>query len=98
MEERMRKVVLTMGVAGLLLCAGEAARADEQSNDWEKQFQFRLEGPDKLMQGMDNLLQSIPRYQAPIIDENGDIIIRRAPPEPEFDPSVRPREPEFVDI
>ena len=69
----MRKFLLTIGVAGLLLCAGQAARADEQSNDWEKQFQFRLEGLDKLMQGMDNLLQSIPRYRAPIIDENGDI-------------------------
>jgi hypothetical protein len=92
MEERMRKVVATIGVAGLLLCAGQAARADEQSNDWQ------LEGLDNLMQGMDDLLKSIPRYQAPIIDENGDIIIRRAPREREFDPSVRPREPEFVDI
>ena len=94
----MRKVVLTIGVAGLLLCAGQAARADEQSNDWQKQFHFRLEGFDKLMQGMDDLLKSIPRYQAPIIDENGDIIIRRAPREREFDPFVRPTEPEFADI
>jgi hypothetical protein len=94
----MRKLVLTMGIAGLLLCAGQAARADEQANDWQDQFTFRLEGLDKLMQGMDNLLKSIPRYQAPIIDDNGDIIIRRAPSEPEFDPFTRPAEPEFADI
>lgn len=94
----MRKVVLTMGVAGLLIAAGQAARADEQSNDWQDQFHFRLEGFDKLMQGMDELLQSIPRYEAPIIDENGDIIIRRSPREPEFDPFTRPVEPEFADI
>jgi hypothetical protein len=94
----MRKLLLTMGVAGLLIGAGQAARADEQSNDWQDQFQFRLEGFDKLMQGMDDLLKSIPRYEAPIIDENGDIIIRRAPREPGFDPFTRPAEPDFADI
>ena len=94
----MGKILLTMGVAGLLLCAGQAARADDQNKDWPEQFRFRLEGLDKLMQGMDDLLKSIPRYQAPIIDDNGDIIIRRAPREPEFDPFVRPVEPEFADI
>ena len=94
----MRKLVLTMGLAGLVLCAGQAVRADEQDNDWQNQFQFRFEGLDKLMRGMDDLLQSIPRYQAPIIDDNGDIIIRRAPREPEFDPFTRPAEPEFADI
>ena len=94
----MRKFVLTMGLAGLVLCAGQAVRADEQDNGWQDQFTFRLEGLDKLMQGMDHLLQSIPRYQAPIIDDNGDIIIRRAPSKPEFDPFTRPEEPEFADI
>ena len=94
----MRKMLLTMGVAGLLIGAGQAAWADEQSDDWRDQFHFRLEGFDKLMQGMDDLLQSIPRYEAPIIDENGDIIIRRAPREREFDPFTWPAEPEFADI
>ncbi len=93
----MRKLLLTTGLAGLLLCAGQAARADEQGKDWQDQFHFRLEGLDKLMQGMDDLLRSIPRYQAPIIDDNGDIIIRRVPREREFDPFTRPAEPEFVD-
>jgi len=94
----MGKLLLTTGLAGLLLCAGQAVRADERDNDWQNQFQFRLEGLDKLMQGMDDLLQSIPRYRAPIIDDNGDIIIRRVPREREFDPFTRPVEPEFTDI
>ncbi len=94
----MGKLLLTMGFASLLVCVGQVARADEQSNDWPDQFRFRLEGLDKLMQGMDDLLRSIPRYQAPIIDDNGDIIIRRVPREREFDPFVRPVEPEFTDI
>jgi hypothetical protein len=99
----MRKILLTMGVAGLLIAAGQAAWADDQENDWndwQDQFHFRLEGFDTLMQGMDELLRSIPRYEAPIIDENGDIIIRRAPPGPGLDPWFRnqPTEPEFADI
>jgi len=94
----MRKILLTAGLAGLLLGAGQAAWADDQGNDWQDQFHFRFENLDELMQGMDELLQSIPRYEAPIIDENGDIIIRRAPREPGFDPFVRPEEPEFADI
>ena len=98
----MRKFVLTVGVAGLVLCAGQAVRADERDNDWQDQFQFRLqgldEGLDELMQGMDELLQSIPRYDMPIIDDNGDIIIRRAPHDPEFDPFTRLPDPNFADI
>ena len=38
----MRKLVLTIGGAGLVLGAGAAARADDQSGDWQKQFHFRL--------------------------------------------------------
>jgi hypothetical protein len=97
----MRKILLTMGVAGLLIAAGQAAWADDQENDWndwQDQFHFRLEGFDTLMQGMDELLQSIPRYEAPIIDENGDIIIRRAPRGWEFELFAPPAEPEFQDI
>jgi hypothetical protein len=50
------------------------------------------------MQDMDEFLRAIPRFEAPFIDENGDIIIRRAPPGPGFEPFQRPAEPEFADI
>jgi hypothetical protein len=98
----MGKLLLTIGLASLVLCAGQTARADDQDNDWQKQFQFRLEGfdegLDKLMQGMDDLLKSIPLYQTPIINDNGDIIIRRVPRDFEYDPLQRAEEPEFADI
>ena len=94
----MRKILLTMGVAALLACGGQAAKADQQDNDWTQQFDLHLKDLDRLMQGMDEFLQSIPRYQAPIIDDNGDIIIRRAPRQPEFDPFTRPADPDFADI
>jgi hypothetical protein len=94
----MGKILVTMGLAGLVLCAGPAARADDQDSDWQKQFRFRLQDFDKLMQGMDDLLKSIPRYETPIINDNGDIVIRRVPRDFEFDPLQRPEESEFADI
>ena len=94
----MRKILLAMGVAALLACGGQAAKADQQDNDWTQKFDLHLKDLDRLMQGVDEFLQSIPRYQAPIIDENGDIIIRRAPRERGFDPFRQPVEPEFADI
>jgi hypothetical protein len=98
----MRKILLLTGLTGVLLLDGApAAMAEEQDEDWRDQFEydFQIEGLDKLMQGMDEFLRSIPRFEAPYIDENGDIVIRRAPPlEPEFNPFRRPTEPEFADI
>ena len=94
----MRKILLTIGVAGVLLGGGPAALADDQGGDWQRQFHLRVEDLDKLMQGMDELLQAIPRYEAPTLDENGDIIIRRVPRDPEHAPEIVPTEPDFADI
>jgi hypothetical protein len=98
MEELMSRILLTAAVAALVLCAGPAAHADDQGKDWQQQLQFGLDDLGALMQRMDDMLQSIPRFEAPIIDENGDIIIRRAPRERGFDPFTRPDEPGFADI
>jgi len=95
----MRRFLLTAGLTGALLLAGPAAglAADQDDETWR--YDFRIEGLDDLMQDMDRFLRAIPRFEAPYIDENGDIIIRRAPPiEPEASPFQRPAEPEFADI
>lgn len=42
---------------------------------------------DQLLSTLRGLLQAIPQYEMPQIDENGDIIIRRKRPEPERDHS-----------
>jgi hypothetical protein len=92
---------LTGLATGLLLAAPAAGLADESDKDWRERFQydFRIEGLDKLMQGVDELLRSVPRFETPFIDENGDIIIRRAPPRGlEWDPFQPPADPDFADI
>ena len=95
----MGKLLTIVCAAGaLLLSVHMPARADDLTDQLQR---FHIEGMDKLKQGFDELLRSIPRFEAPTIDENGDIIIKRKPPAP---PGADPwtgtitREPEFADI
>lgn len=92
----MRKLLLIVGLAALL---APPAWADDPEEGYR--FHFRLEGMDELTRGLEDMLRSLPMFETPYIDENGDIIIRRAPPldldlDRLFDPL--PEEPEFADI
>jgi hypothetical protein len=58
------------------------AQSDEPSQQSEEPTQqtpdeLAVEGVNKLMQALQLLIQQLPQYEAPVIDENGDIIIRR---------------------
>ena len=59
--------------------AGYATRAYAQSDETPQQSpdELALEGVNRLMQALQLLIQQLPQYEAPVIDENGDIIIRR---------------------
>ena len=92
----MRKLLLIVGLAALL---APPAWADDADDGYR--FHFRLEGMDELKHGLEDMLRSLPMFEAPYVDENGDIIIRRAPPldldlDRLFDPPAE--EPEFADI
>jgi hypothetical protein len=43
----------------------------------------------KMLDSVETLLQAVPRYEAPIVNENGDIIIRRKRPNPGRGPTLR---------
>jgi len=73
------------------------ARADDLQDQLHQYFQ----GIDRLKEEFDDFLRSIPRFETPTIDENGDIIIRRKPPlPPGADPwtGELPQDPEFANI
>jgi hypothetical protein len=90
-----RKAVLgfvaTLAMASLALPA--AAETDERSGKTPEEL--AIEGMDRLMRALELLIQSIPQYEAPFVDENGDIIIRRRHPrgEPEPRDPTEPPEP-----
>jgi len=96
----MRQVLTIGGLACVLALAVPASGRAADITDQLRQY-FGVEGK-KLKKDIDELLRSIPRFEAPIIDEDGNIIIRRKPPlPPGADPwtgEPPPQDPDFADI
>lgn len=78
---------LTAPLAVVLLLAGAAAPAFAPAladdSDRKRAEEMAKQGIQNLLQAMELLLQTIPQYEMPVIDENGDIIIRRKRPKGE---------------
>jgi len=55
------------------------------------------EGMDRIMKSLQLMFQSIPQYEMPEMNENGDIIIRRKRPDPEDRTDPREKAPEDSD-
>jgi hypothetical protein len=79
------------------LCAASPALGVQQRDDPEA---LAREGLGKIVRALELMLQSIPQYETPEINEHGDIIIRRKRPHPErrlpepkrSPPRVKPKE------
>ena len=70
------------------MCGPARAQSDEapqQSPD-----ELAIEGVNRLMQALELFIQQLPQYDAPVIDENGDIIIRRRHDEAPIPPQKPP--------
>lgn len=59
--------------AGLLAAPIPAAAAEDEKSAEE----LAAEALDRLLRALDLLIGAIPQYEAPYVNENGDIIIRR---------------------
>jgi len=87
----MRLTIMALGACAMLASppgfaespnAPRAPSAQEPSGT-----ELTLEGLGKLMLGLQRMVEELPRYDLPEINENGDIIIRR------IDPHVSPEQP-----
>jgi len=76
MRTRHKGWVATM-LAAVLLAGMVAPSAADEPSQRERAEEFARQGMERLMQALDLLFQSIPQYELPVINENGDIIIRR---------------------
>jgi hypothetical protein len=95
MRNSMIGLVFSTLVGALALpLAGYLVPAHAQSGDPSEQTpnDLAIEGVNKLMQALQLLIQQLPQYEAPVIDENGDIIIRRRHDEAPI-PEQKPTEP-----
>jgi hypothetical protein len=84
----VKKFVLAV-VMGTSLVMAMPVQAQEQNQPSDPDA-LALEGIEKLMDALRAFLGSIPQYEAPVINENGDIIIRRKHPK-----DKKPTDPEI---
>jgi hypothetical protein len=87
----MRLTIMALGACAMLASAPGFAQSpnapDAPSNQERSGTELTLEGLAKLMLGLQRMVEELPRYNLPEINENGDIIVRR------IDPHERPEQP-----
>jgi hypothetical protein len=88
-----RKATLGLMAALALAVATPSALAQSSERGEKSPDELAIEGIGRLMRALELLIQSIPQYDAPVIDENGDIIIRRRHPTDEPTPERKPAPP-----
>ena len=69
--------LLAAATLAAVCLAGVAPDVAQERSQRERAEEFARQGMERLMQALDLLIQSIPQYELPVINENGDIIIRR---------------------
>ena len=83
----MRRQLATALIAVAVLTGVPAYAADQQKKSPEE---LANEGLQSLLQAMEMLLKAIPQYEAPYVNEHGDIIIRRKNPPAKPDSPAEP--------
>jgi hypothetical protein len=83
----MRSPFLIAALSLFLLGIPPAVQADDPPEETPPPEQLAREGVEKLMRALNALIEMIPQFEMPQLNEDGDIIIRRkhdnAPAEPE---------------
>ena len=75
-----------------LLTAPIAAHADSLQENTAEAERLAAEALSKMMRALDMLMTTVPRYAAPEILPNGDIIIRRLDPEEDNDEPIETKD------
>lgn len=87
-------LALTLGGApgvGLAQSQAERPPGRESPRDEPSAEALAREAVEKLVQALSVLLRSLPQYEMPEINDDGDIIIRRVRPKPGPGPAPAPR-------
>lgn len=87
----MRTRLLPLFAISLLAAPIAAASADSLEDNTAEAEQLANEALTKMMRALDLLIMTVPRYAAPEVLPNGDIIIRRLDPEENDDEPIETR-------
>ena len=85
----MRKHLLPLLALGLLIAPVGVAAADSLQDNKAEAERLANEALTKMMKALDLLISTVPRYAAPEVLPNGDIIIRRLHPESNEDEPIQ---------
>jgi len=90
MSKRSKAVIMAVVLSAGLASGGVAtAASDEPSTEDNVR-----DGLQRVLDAIELFFQNIPQYEAPEVLDNGDIIIRRKPPQPDEEnnetPAVKP--------
>ncbi|HET6158231.1 MAG TPA: hypothetical protein VFE34_07810 [Dongiaceae bacterium] len=84
----MRTRLLPLLALCLLSAPIATANADSAQNNTAEAERLANEALTKMMKALDLLIMTVPRYAAPEILPNGDIIIRRLDPQHDSDEPI----------
>jgi len=84
----MRTRLLPLFALALLSVPMAAASADSLQDNTKEAEQLANEALTKMMKALNLLIMTVPRYAAPEVLPNGDIIIRRLDPEESEDEPI----------
>jgi hypothetical protein len=87
-EAAMHKHLLSLLAACLLAVPVAGASADSAQNSTAEAERLANEAIAKMMKALDLLISTVPRYAAPEVLPNGDIIIRRLDPKEDSDEPI----------
>jgi hypothetical protein len=82
------RAILAVIALGAVL-AGTPPAFAQGEEDETSPGELTVEAIDRLLRALDLLIESIPQYEAPFVNEDGDIIIRRKR-EPDAQPAPEP--------
>lgn len=92
----MRAILAVIALGAVL--AGTPPAAAQAEEDETSPGELTVEAIDRLLRALDLLIESVPQYEAPFVNEDGDIIIRRKHPKRERPlptPERKPATPEI---
>jgi hypothetical protein len=87
-EAAMRRLLLLLFSLSISMAPLAAANAESLQDNTAEAERLASEAIAKMMKALNLLIMTVPRYAAPEVLPNGDIIIRRLDPEEESDEPI----------
>lgn len=90
----MKHTLAVLALCGVLVAAAPPHAVAEESPESEDPGELAREGVERLLRALEAVIDMVPQYEMPEINENGDIIIRRKRG-PEAAPDDEQEEPDI---